>query len=359
MATVRIDFGDRGYEITIEPGALSLAAEKITRELSPSRVAVIADANVSRLYGEKLAADLRATGSEAFLLPFPAGENSKRLEQLSLLYDQLFEHGLDRKSVIVALGGGVTGDLAGFVAATFMRGVRFVQIPTSLLAQVDSSSGGKTGVNHPLGKNLIGSFHQPSMVIADPETLRTLPKEELLSGLAEVVKHGVIRDEKYFALIEEKAENILALDMEALTQVVDGSCRIKGAVVAQDEREGGVRALLNFGHTFGHAYETLSGFAIRHGEAVAIGMIAACRLAEEVTGLEEAVRMRLAAVLGKLGLPISPPDYPAEKLLEAMRGDKKTERGVIRFVLPEKIGSARVAAVSDEKAIMRALRADV
>ncbi len=357
MQTIAVTLERNAYEILVGRDLLAAAAEEVRAVLDPHRLAVIADETVAALYGESLRQALSGGGLEAVLVTFPAGEGSKRLGQAEALHEALLAEGLDRKSAVVALGGGVTGDLAGFVAATFLRGIPFVQVPTSLLAMVDSSSGGKTGVNLRTGKNLVGAFHQPARVLADIATLRTLPEAEFLSGMAEVVKHGVIRDAAYFALVEGRIDAILALDPEALEAVVAGSCRIKGAVVSEDEREeSGVRALLNLGHTFGHAYEAASGYRMRHGEAVAAGMVAACHLAEALGLAGAEVRKRLTALLARIGLPVTAPPFDAETLLETMRGDKKRERGRHRFVLPRAIGEAELVTVGDEAAVRSALR---
>jgi len=239
--TYRVELGARSYDIVVGVDLLAQAGDRVRTRLAPSRAAVVADSHVAPLYGERVRASLDAAGVPASLITFPAGEEAKALDQLAALYDRLFAAAIDRAGCIVAVGGGVTGDLAGFAAATFMRGIPFVQVPTSLLAMVDSSSGGKTGVNHPRGKNLIGAFHQPALVLADIGALQTLPRPELLSGLAEVVKHGMIRDAGYFALVQERAAEILALAPEALVPVIAGSCRIKGEVVAADEREADLR----------------------------------------------------------------------------------------------------------------------
>ncbi len=345
-----------GYDILVGQGLLEIVGERV-RKLAPSRAVVIADEQVAALYGDRVKENLARAGLPAELVTFPAGEESKSLARVSRLYDRLFELQLDRQSCVVALGGGVTGDLAGFAAATFMRGIPLVQVPTSLLAQVDSSIGGKTGVNHPRGKNLIGAFHQPALVIIDVTTLQTLPRAELLSGLAEVVKHGVIRDAEYFAQVEDCAGQLLGLNLAALERIVSGSCRLKGGVVAADEREAALRGILNFGHTFGHAYETVSNYQLRHGEAVALGMISACHLAEKLFGLPPAVRARLALLLTRLGLPIEGAKLEANAVLAAMRGDKKARGGVLRFVVPERIGAARLAEVTDEAAVRAAVAA--
>ncbi|MBN2711740.1 MAG: 3-dehydroquinate synthase, partial [Planctomycetes bacterium] len=253
MKCYRTELGDRSYDILIGPGLIEDLGQKIKATLSPSKVCIITDANVGAHYGKKVRDSLKAAGYEADIITVPPGEDSKSISRLTLIYDELLTRKLDRKSCIIALGGGVVGDLAGFAAATYMRGIPFVQVPTSMLAMVDSSNGGKTGINHPLGKNMIGSFHQPSMVVIDTDTLKTLPKAELLSGLAEVIKHGMIRDREYLELVDGNAQSILDLESGIIESVIHGSCVIKGTVVTEDEREGGIRALLNFGHTFGHA----------------------------------------------------------------------------------------------------------
>ncbi len=340
--TCRVELGPRSYDIVIGHGIMPETGERIRKLLAPSRVAIIADHNVDPIYGDEAQESLTGAGFETARITFPAGEAAKCFTRLERILEKLASAKLDRKSCVVALGGGVTGDLAGFAAATYMRGISFVQVPTSLLAQVDSSSGGKTGVNLQNGKNLAGAFHQPCLVMIDTRTLTTLPQEEFSCGMAEVVKHGMIRDDGYFALVEENADAIMSLEPDILQQVIAGSCRIKAEVVAADELEKGLRALLNFGHTFGHAYEQLSNFTLRHGEAVAMGMVAACREAEETRGLAPRVRERLQALLQRLGLPAEPPDFPAPAIRACMMGDKKTEHGRLRLVLPLRIGKADI-----------------
>lgn len=354
---IRVNLGERSYDIVAGAGLLAEAGQLVRETINPSRAAVVCDDRVATLYADGMLASLRAAGVTADVVAFPAGEESKSLAQYGKVLDSLFALGLDRRSCVVALGGGVTGDLAGFAAASYMRGVALVQAPTTLLAQVDSSSGGKTGVNHPAGKNMVGAFHQPALVLIDTDTLRTLPRAELLCGLAEAVKHGAIRDAEYFRFIAENSAAILALEPTALRRLILGSCAVKAAIVSADERERGERALLNFGHTFGHAYEKLSNFALRHGEAVAMGMLAACALAEETRGLTPEVREELRRTLAGLGLPETSPAFPAAAALEAMKSDKKTERGVFRFVLPDRLGAAAVREITDAEAVLRALRA--
>ncbi len=355
--SIRVALGAHPYNILLTDD-LDELGRAMAPLLAPSRTIVIVDATVAGLYGEAALASLRAAGLVADLITFPAGEESKCLDQAMRLYDALVDRRADRRSAVVALGGGVTGDLAGFVAATFMRGIPYVQVPTTVLAQVDSSVGGKTGVNHPRGKNLIGAFHQPRLVYSDLTTLRSLPAEELRNGMAEVIKHGVIRDAAYFDYVEAHASEIKALDMPVLYRVIGGSCRIKAAVVAADEREAGLRAILNFGHTAAHAIETLTGYGrYGHGEAVAMGMTVANRLGTDLLGFPHEQAQRVEAALRALGLRTRFPDLDADTVVEAMFGDKKAQAGTLRFVLPEAIGTVRVVPVTDLNAIRRAIDA--
>lgn len=352
---VPVNLGERSYDILLEAD-FSAFGHSLAQAISPSRVAVVSDRNVAAIYGNEIMSALKDTGIPANLAEFPAGEESKSQEGLGKIYDKLFAARLDRKSAIIALGGGVTGDLAGYAAATFMRGIPFVQVPTSLLAQVDSSVGGKTGINHPAGKNLIGSFHQPALVYSNIATLSTLPHEELVSGMAEVVKHGVIRDRDYFDFVEGNIDAIMNLDHEAMSHTVGGSCRIKADVVSQDEREGGLRAILNFGHTFGHAFEALTSYTgYRHGEAVGLGMVAAAVVGTELCGFPAEDRKRLEALLQRIGLPTKFSNLETENLVAAMFGDKKAEFGTIRFVLPSEIGKVDIIPLSDLDPVKRAL----
>jgi 3-dehydroquinate synthase len=350
--TLPVSLGDRSYEIVVQT-AFDGLGERI-RALEPTRLAVIADQTVADLYGAELLAELTEAGLRAELIPFQPGEEAKCLRGLEILSGALLSHGLDRKSVVVALGGGVTGDLAGFVAASYMRGVRFVQVPTTLLAQVDSSVGGKTGVNLPGGKNLVGAFHQPSLVWINIRTLQSLPPRQFACGMAEVVKHGVIRDADYFAFVEEEQDAIQGLEADALEHVVAGSCRIKAAVVAEDEREGGVRAILNFGHTVGHAVETLTGYGtVTHGEAVSLGMVAAARLSASVLGMPAEDVRRIVRLLDGLNLPVSTDRLEPDEALRVMHGDKKAAGGTLRFALSPAIGRATVHSVEDTDLVGR------
>jgi 3-dehydroquinate synthase len=340
--TLTVDLGDRSYPIEIGAACLEGLGLRLAGILSGRSVVVLSDSNVAPLYGEAALSSLRAAGFQADLCTVAAGESSKSLDVLSFVFDFLVRNRMSRQGVIVALGGGVVGDLAGFAAATYLRGIDYVQAPTSLVAMVDSSVGGKTGINHPAGKNLIGAFWQPRLVFVDTDLLRTLPRRELVAGMAEVIKHGVIRDEGYFAFVESNAEAILQDDPAAMARVVEGSCRIKAAVVAEDEREiSGIRAHLNFGHTLAHALEANAGYGtLRHGEAVAIGMEAAGRLATE-RGMWSAGELnRLVSLLNKMGLPTRiPPGLQLDPLMETMRLDKKVKDGRVRFVLPTRLGA--------------------
>ena len=313
------------------------------------------------LYAGQVAESLAAAGAPSRLVTIPPGEKSKRLAVVEQVYDRLFEFAMERSDAVVALGGGVVGDLAGFVAATFKRGVDFMQVPTTLLAMVDSSIGGKAGVNHPRGKNMIGAFHQPRLVFADVTTLRTLPRRELGCGLAETVKHAVIRDAEFFAYLEQHRQDVLALAPPVLMDLVARNCRIKAAVVSADEREIGLRAILNLGHTVGHAIETvLADRDVHHGEAVSLGLVAACRLAVQRGLMQPAEAQRVEQLLRSFELPVHLPDLPTDDLYEAMRHDKKVKGGRITFVLPRGLGDgALVNDVTEEqaKAVIESLRA--
>jgi 3-dehydroquinate synthase len=291
-------------------------------------------------------------GKTVRLLELPDGESYKDWQHLQLIFDELLAHGADRQSMIVALGGGVVGDMAGFGAASFMRGIRFIQVPTTLLAQVDSSVGGKTGINHPLGKNMIGAFHQPVAVIADLNTLRTLPARELSAGLAEVIKHGAIADADFLDWIEANTGALLACDTDAMAHAVLRSCEIKSAVVSADEREGGIRATLNFGHTFGHAIESGLGYGEwLHGEAVGCGMVMAADLSARLGHIGQADAQRLKQMIKAMHLPIVPPKLGTERFMELMQVDKKTEAGQIRYITLGSIGAARIQQVPDATVI--------
>lgn len=343
MREITVGLGDRAYPILIDSDWATDFGPMAYKALGEcDRVLVVSNTDVAPLHADTILTSLRGSGLEAELLALPEGEDKKTVETTGLIWDHLIAKGYTRQSALVALGGGVVGDITGFAAASYMRGIRFIQVPTSLLAMVDSSVGGKTGVNHPQAKNIIGAFWQPRMVFIDTEFLKTLPSEEFRSGYAEVIKHGVIRDPKYFRFLETEHDNIFQLDGPSLEYIVQGSCEIKSAVVAEDEREGGVRAILNFGHTIGHAVETLAGYGnVRHGEAVAIGMLGAARIADKMGLVEnENVRERLENIVDIAGLPTRlPGGMPVEKILRKMLSDKKVLSGRLRFILVDALGS--------------------
>jgi 3-dehydroquinate synthase len=327
--------------VTIGPRLIATVGRAAKAAARNPKVAVITDANVAARYLEPAMASLRETGLAAEPILIPPGETSKTLAQAGQLYDAMLRAGLDRGSIVVALGGGVVTDLAGFVAATYMRGIPWVAVSTTLLGQVDASVGGKTAVDHPECKNLIGAFHQPSAVLCDVATLATLPEEELRNGLAETVKHAMIRDARLFEELGRRADAILARDPEVLEPIVTRNVRIKADVVAADERESDLRRILNYGHTIGHALESLLG--LTHGRAVALGMMAEARLAERRGLVGRAVVERQKALLERFGLPVSlPTGADAERCLAIMRHDKKAEAGRICIVLPDALGSVRV-----------------
>jgi 3-dehydroquinate synthase len=341
MRIVQVPLGHRSYTIKVGGGLLPRLGAECAQLKLGQRCAVITDSNVGKKFAKAALKSLSASGFEPVLITVPAGEGSKRIAVVEKCYDQLAAHRLERKSFIVALGGGVVGDLAGFVAATYLRGIPFVQVPTTLLAQVDSSVGGKTGVNLKSGKNLVGAFHQPQLVLCDLDTLKTLPKREYVSGLGEIIKYGIIYDAILFAQLEHNLPKLLQRDVPTLRAVVSRCCEIKADVVGQDETEGGLRAILNFGHTIGHAIENSSGYGkFLHGEAIAIGQVAAAKLSEKVLGLPSGDVVRIQRLFLQAGLPVKIKLDAArrKKLFAAMKLDKKVSAGEIKFVLAEKIG---------------------
>lgn len=342
MVTVRVSLQeqrDTSYDIVIGRGLLAELPAVLARYCPAARYAVITDSHVAPLYAEKLVAQLQGAKLPATLLVFPAGERNKNRDTWAAVSDRMLGAQVGRDGAVVALGGGVVGDVGGFVAATFHRGIPCVQVPTSLLAMIDSSIGGKTGVDAPAGKNLIGSFHQPRLVVADLDTLATLPAVQLAAGMAEALKHGVIADADYFAFLERDHAGVKAKNPAALERVVTRSIEIKAQIVAQDERETGVRAVLNFGHTIGHAIEATTRFEVLHGEAVGIGMICEARLGERLGITAAGTAERLRRGLEAYGLPTAlPSGSSASDLLAAMRVDKKARAGAIRFALPQGIG---------------------
>jgi 3-dehydroquinate synthase len=341
---------DRSYDIEIGRGTLPTAGRFLRQRLPASRAVIIADQAVVNPHGERVRSALTAEQIRTDLVVVPSGEASKSIGQFERLCSELAALEADRKTVIVALGGGVVGDLAGFVAASFARGLALVQIPTTLLAQVDSSVGGKVGVNLPAAKNIVGAFWQPSGVLIDLDVLTTLPEREYRSGLAEVVKYGVILDADFFAYLETHVAQLIARDSEVLEHVVARCCRLKADVVERDERETtGLRAVLNYGHTFAHAIEAVSGYGTHlHGEAVAIGMVCASRLAERHFRVGPELSARQKSLLDRLGLPTTTARLDAAALLAAMHRDKKAEAGQLRFVLPKQLGQVELVGGIDD-----------
>jgi len=365
MKTLKVDLGQRSYPIFIGSDLID-RPELFEACAKASSIYIVTNTTVAPLYAERLSKTLASFGKSVRTIALPDGESFKDWKNLQTIFDELLKHGADRQTVLVALGGGVIGDMTGFAAASFMRGIRFIQVPTTLLSQVDSSVGGKTGINHPLGKNMIGAFHQPIAVIADLSTLKTLPPRELSAGLAEVIKHGAIADASFLDWIEANTSALLACDIEAMSHAVLRSCEIKSAVVSADEREGGVRATLNFGHTFGHAIEaTLNfghtfGHAIEagmgygewlHGEAVGCGMVMGAKLSCLLKKITQADADRLTRIIHAMHLPTTAPKFGADRYIELMQVDKKAEGGQIRYVLLEQIGKAYIATAPHEAVI--------
>ena len=348
---VRIELAERSYDILIGADLLG-SAHSYTGLPRASTALIVSNTEVAPLYAARLQAALASAYAKVLLVTLPDGEAHKDWPTLQLIFDALLQNSCDRKTVLFALGGGVVGDMAGFAAASYMRGVPFVQIPTTLLAQVDSSVGGKTAINHPLGKNMVGAFYQPQRVICDLDLLKTLPARELSAGLAEVIKYGPIADMDFFSWIESHIDALRAADSVALAHAVERSCEIKALVVGQDEREAGLRAILNFGHTFGHAIESGMGYgAWLHGEGVACGMVMAAELSQRLGLVDVAFVARLRRLIALAGLPtvgpvLSPSDN-AGRYLELMRVDKKAEAGEIKFVVIDRPGSARVQSAPD------------
>jgi 3-dehydroquinate synthase len=347
MRTVTVGLGERAYPIHIGEGLLA-RADLFLPHLPQRKISVVTNTTVAPLYLEKFSATLRSAGVEIVSVVLPDGEEHKNWQTLNSIFDALLSNRCERKCTIIALGGGVVGDLAGFAAASYQRGVPFIQVPTTLLAQVDSSVGGKTAINHPLGKNMIGAFYQPRMVLADTAVLDTLPARELSAGLAEVIKYGLIMDLPFLGWLEANVDNLNKRDPSALAYAVTRSCENKAAVVAADERESGERALLNLGHTFGHAIEAGLGFGTwLHGEAVAAGTVLAARLSERMGLLTANDVERIARLFVRAGLPIRAPSLGQDRYLDLMGHDKKVENGRLRLVLLESLGNAFVTSSFD------------
>ncbi len=338
MPVVRADVSPAPYDTVVEPGLIGRVGKSVRALSQCPKVGLVTDLDVSPLYLKTVSESLTNVGIEPIIVTLPTGEDHKQLADLLPAYDKLLGARIDRETPILALGGGVVGDMTGFLAATILRGVPFIQIPTTLLSMVDASVGGKTGVNHSVGKNLIGAFHQPIAVFIDPEVLKTLPLRELRSGLAECIKHDIIRDTEGFGRLERDIGKALSLDMEFMTALIAHNVSIKARVVEADPFERAERAQLNFGHTFGHAIETVSNYAYAHGECVALGMVAASRAAVELKMLDNDSCRRIISVISAAGIPIGGMKLDPAAVCDAMYFDKKVKSGRLRFVLPDRIG---------------------
>ena len=357
--TLNVALGDRAYPIHIGSGLLSQPA-LILPHLMRKQVAIVTNTTVAPLYLEKIAKSLRDNGVSVVEIILPDGEAYKNSDTLNLIYDALLKNRCERSTTLIALGGGVIGDLTGYAAATYLRGVPFIQVPTTLLSQVDSSVGGKTGINHPLGKNMIGAFYQPKVVLADIDTLLTLPKRELSAGVAEVIKYGLIRDSDFFDWLETNIAKLMNLDEAVISYAIYRSCQNKAEVVAADEHETGERALLNLGHTFGHAIENAMGYGVwLHGEAVAAGTMLAADLSQRLGWLNDADMQRIHALLTASSLPLRAPNLGAKKYLDLMANDKKVADGKIRLVLQQGIGKAVITSDYDADKLKQTLEAIV
>ncbi len=356
MQKVRLDLGDRSYDIVIDSGIISNIGEQL-KGFNFSKVAVISNPTVFNLYGGVFINSLKNAGFDCLEVIIPDGEEHKNYGQTYQILTELLRNRLDRKSCLIAFGGGVIGDITGFAASIYMRGINFIQIPTTLLAQVDSSVGGKTGVNHELGKNMIGTFYQPKLVLIDNETLKTLPKRELLCGIAEIIKYGIIWDKGLFDFMEKNREAVLNIERDAITHIIRRSCEIKAEVVSKDEREAGLRAILNYGHTIGHAIETETGYRrYLHGEAIAIGMHLEAKLSWLLGFIDERQVLKIKNLIDAYGLPSGlPNDLNTDKLVSHMKLDKKVEAGEMKFILPEKIGKVKIQKGIDIENIRKAL----
>ena len=357
MRKVRVELEQRSYDIFISHNCLYGLAKHMKTLPVGNKGAIITNPVLNKLYGESLSRHLSGEGYKIATIELPAGERHKTLKSVSRIYDVLIEDKFERNSFIIALGGGVVGDIAGFAAATYLRGIPYIQVPTSLLAQVDSSVGGKTGVDHALGKNLIGAFYQPLLVWIDVDVLKTLPRRELIAGMGEVIKYGVIADEQFFKFILGHFNDILSLDKDTLIHTVARSCEIKAMIVSSDEMEKGLRAILNFGHTMGHAVETLTGYRkYRHGEAVAMGMVFAARLAVNMGLCEDEVATGIERLCSLIGLNTKLPVVQLQVLTDILGRDKKVADGKVRFVLPVRIGEVKIVEEADSDLLQRTLQ---
>lgn len=358
MQTLHVSLGDRSYPIHIGQHLLS-QADLILPHLKRQQVAIVSNTTVAPLYMGKFAEPMRAAGVKVIEIILPDGEAYKNTETLNLIYDALLQNRCERSTTLIALGGGVIGDMTGYAAATYLRGVPFIQIPTTLLSQVDSSVGGKTGINHPLGKNMIGAFYQPQLVLADTETLKTLPARELSAGVAEVIKYGLIRDVKFFDWLENNIGKLMGLDTAVTSEAIYRSCQNKAEVVAADEHENGERATLNLGHTFGHAVENAMGYGVwLHGEAVAAGTMMAADLSKRLGWLTDSEVARIAKIFKAANLPIEAPKLGVDKYIDLMGLDKKVLDGKIRLVLQQGIGKSVVTSDYPNEALRQTLALD-
>src|SRR6059036_990226 len=340
---IDVQLGSRSYAIVVERGALASVGARLKSLGVGSRAALVSAAGILSAHGKTVTESLEKAGFTVTTVEVPEGEAAKTLAVAARCWDALLAAGLDRTSTVLALGGGAVGDVAGFVAATYMRGVNVVQLPTTVLAQVDASIGGKTAIDHPAAKNLIGAFHQPRLVLVDPAVVRSLPEREFRSGLAEIVKHGIVLDADYFAEVERDATALCARDLPVVERIIGGSCRLKAGVVERDERESALRHVLNYGHTIGHALEAATGYArFAHGEAVALGIVAEARLALRLGVASQQTVLRQERLLAALGLPVRAPAIDADRVLAAMTRDKKSKDGRVPFVLAPKIGAFRL-----------------
>lgn len=357
MREIEVNLGERTYSILIDTGILGQSGKLIRQVSSASRVMLVSNPTVFSLYGEQLRQSLENSGFETAIALMPDGEEYKNLAEASRILDQVVNSGLERNSLVVALGGGVVGDLAGFVAAIYQRGIGFVQVPTTLLAQVDSSVGGKVAVNHPQGKNMIGSFHQPIRVIIDPLTLETLEEREFKSGLGEIVKYGIIFDRDFFAFMQDNVQEIRNRDTRCVSALIYQSCLLKKEIVEKDEKELGLRAVLNLGHTFGHAIEKLTGYtSYRHGEAVVMGTAAAANLAEQLGLMQAAECEKVIDLFRRLGILMPFPAIEPQEIYKGMLNDKKVINGKIRFVLPKGIGDFAIMENIDRQQVFKAIK---
>ncbi|NLB51348.1 MAG: 3-dehydroquinate synthase [Syntrophomonadaceae bacterium] len=358
MADLIVDLGDRSYEIFIDSNILGQAGDLVKQVTSAEKVLLVSNPLVYSIYGYMCISALQNCGFEVSLALMPDGEKYKNIDEAMKIVDQAVKSGIERSSLCIALGGGVVGDLAGFAASIYQRGIDFIQIPTTLLAQVDSSVGGKVAINHHSGKNLLGSFHQPRLVIIDTDTLRTLNNREFTSGLGEVVKYGIVYDHEFFSYLEAHAEELIELEEISLQKTIYRSCQIKSEIVAQDEKEEGLRAILNLGHTFGHAVEKLGDYKLfRHGEAVAMGITAACYLSHRIGLMTTEEMKRVEKLFMKLQLKSQFPSFAPEDVISAMQADKKIKNRKINFVLPRGIGDYVITDDITHKQIENAILA--